>query len=66
MSDMKSLARTWLTVAGREVVSGGKVVFKKDGDLYFLRSVAKSHEGWTADYKPSGHKRATLKIRLGG
>ena len=50
----------------REVVSEGKVVFKKDGDLYFLRNVAKSHEGWTADYKPSGHKRATLKIRLGG
>ena len=39
--------------------------YQKDGARYFLRSKAKSVEGWTADYYRTGSKHPDIEIRLG-
>jgi len=44
----------------------GKAMFEKDGEKYFLRDDAKTHDGPTADYYPRGSAESTLKIRLQG
>jgi hypothetical protein len=43
----------------------GKMEYQKDGARYFMRSKAKSVEGWTADYYRTGSKHPDIKIRLG-
>ncbi|WCK55592.1 DNRLRE domain-containing protein [Aneurinibacillus sp. Ricciae_BoGa-3] len=45
---------------------GTTIILTKNGAKYSLRGKANSHTGWTADFYPSGSKKATLKIRLGG
>ncbi|WAX79993.1 hypothetical protein [Streptomyces sp. KMM 9044] len=44
---------------------GPNIEYQKDGARYFLRSKAKTVEGWTADYYRPGSKKADIKIRLG-
>ncbi|WP_261801623.1 polymorphic toxin-type HINT domain-containing protein [Streptomyces sp. ISID311] len=44
---------------------GPNIEYQKDGARYFLRSKAKTVEGWTADYYRPGSKKADTKIRLG-
>ncbi|GAA3375464.1 hypothetical protein GCM10020367_43370 [Streptomyces sannanensis] len=44
---------------------GPNIEYQKGGARYFLRSKAKTVEGWTADYYRPGSKKADIKIRLG-
>lgn len=45
---------------------GKVVIYTKNGSKYAIRDYGKYFGGPTAEFTPSGMKRFTLKIRLGG
>jgi len=50
----------------REYPKEGALVFSNGKDSYFLRPIASSHDGWTADYmpNPNGKGKRALEIRI--